>query len=134
MDAKRISKDSDEYVRVYNLAKEWWGFWKFPVPPIEFLPFNMICAYDGERPVCIGFLYKSDSQMAWLEWIVADNKASKSDRALAIDLVLIGSKLVASTLGFGAVFTSSKNQSLNFKLEKKFKKTDENVTHFLGRI
>jgi len=69
-----------------------------------------------------------------LEFIVADHKASKQDRALAIDMVLVTAKVLASALGFGSVFTTSKNQSLNSKLEKKYIKTDVGVTHFIGRI
>jgi len=134
MDIKRVIKGSDEYERIYLIALEWWKFWKFPAPPIDFLPNNMICAYNGDVPVCVGFLYQTDSKISWLEFIVADNKASKQDRALAIDMVLVTAKVLASALGFGSVFTTSKNQSLNSKLEKKYIKTDVGVTHFIGRI
>lgn len=134
MDIKRVIKGTEEYNHIYQLATEWWTFWKFPAPPIDFLPNNMICAYNENVPVCIGFLYQTDSKISWLEFIVANNKASKQDRALAIEMVLSTAKVLASAMGFGTVFTTSKNQSLNSKLEKKYTKTDMGVTHFIGRV
>lgn len=131
MDAKRVIKGSAEYLSIYQIACEWWAFWKFPAPPIEFLPNIMVCAYNEEGPVAISFIYSTDSQLAWVEWIVASHKAGKEDRAMGLELLITSSKLIASTMGFKAVFTCSKNQSLNKKLEKKFLKTDENVTHFI---
>lgn len=134
MDVKRIVKGTQEYLDIYNIACKWWGFWKFPAPPIEFLPDNMLCAYNKETPICIAFLYRTDSQISWLEFVVANNEASKADRANGIELVLSSAKILASALGFGSIFTTSKNQSLNKKLENKYTKTDEGVTHFVGRI
>lgn len=134
MDVKRIKKDTPEYLRIYEIACGWWKFWKFPAPPIDFLPVNMICAYNENEPVCIGFLYYTDSKIAWLEFIVSNNKANKEDRARGIEMILSSARILADALGFGAIFTTSKNQSLNSKLEKKYTKTDVGVTHFIERI
>lgn len=134
MDVKRVTKGSKEYEDALRLALSWWEFWKFTPPPLEYLPQNMLCAYNGEGPACIAFLYQTDSSLCWLEWIVADHKRSKEDRALAVEMVISSMKILASALGFSAIFTSSKNQSLNKKLEKKYQKSDEGVTHFVGRI
>jgi len=134
MDVKRIVKGDPEYDFCYAKATVWWDFWKFPPPPIDFLPNNMICAYNKGVPVCVGFLYHTDSKISWLEFIVADNKASKVDRAKGIEDVLSAAKILANLMGFGSVFTTSKNQSLNHKLEKQYIKTDMGVTHFVGRV
>ena len=136
MDIKRVikSKDTEVYLQTYEIIKEWWAFWKFPAPPIEFLPENMICAHNGEELVAVGFLFATDSKISWLEFIVSNNKSSKENRAAGLEYLISAAKVLASALGFGAVFTTSKNQSLNNKLIKKYIKTDEGVTHFIGRI
>lgn len=134
MDVKRVIKGSDEYGQILATAKIWWDFWKFTPPAFEYLPQNMLCAYNEDGPACIGFMYMTDSKLCWLEWIVADPKRSKADRNDAIQMILSSVKILSSALGFSAIFTSSKNQSLNNKLEKKYQKTDEGVTHFVGRV
>jgi hypothetical protein len=93
----------------------------------------MIVAYHENRPVCAGFIYLSDSKIAWLEWVVADNEAEKAVRSIGIDTVLMGAKLAGQFLGAGAMFTSSKNQSLNKKLKEKFLESDSNMSHFIWR-
>jgi hypothetical protein len=113
MDVKRLIKGSQEYVDTYCEALKWWSFWKFPAPPIEFLPEVMVSAYNENGPVAICFIYKTDSQLCWIEWIVADNKASKEDRALALEMLISSSKVIAVTMGFKAIFTCSKNKSLS---------------------
>lgn len=134
MDVKRVIKGSAEYDEFLKLAQTWWEFWKFPPPQKEFLPVNMLCAYNENEPACIGFLYCTDSKISWLEWIVANPKTEKKARALAIEMILSSAKVLSSALGFGTIFTTSKSQSLNYKLEKKYKKTDVGVTHFIGMV
>lgn len=134
MDVKRLIKGMPEYDRVYSMANDWWKFWKFPVPNVEFLPQSMICAYIGDRPISIGFLYSTDSKISWLEFVVADPKSGKQERADAIEKVICSAKFLAGVLGFDVVFTSSKNQSLNNKLKKQYTETDVGMTHFIGRI
>lgn len=134
MDIKRIKKGTEAFDDIYKEALEWWEFWKFPAPPMESLPTNMLCAYNENELICIGFLYCTDSNISWLEFIVANNKASKEERAKGIEGLLSSARILADALGFGAIFTTSKNQSLNSKLEKKYQKTDVGVTHFIERI
>ncbi len=134
MDVKRVVKGQQEFESIYRTACDWWSFWKFSAPPLEFLPCNMICAYNEDGPVAIGFLYGTDSKISWLEFIVANQKSSKIDRSLALDMVLSSAKILSSALGFGSIFTTSKSQTLNKKLGQKYTKTDEGVSHFVGRI
>ena len=134
MDVKRVVRGSKEYDDLISTALLWWEFWKFPPPSKEFLPVNMICAYNESGPCCIGFLYCTDSKISWLEWIVVNPKSEKADRAQAIEMVLSSAKILSSALGFGTIFTTSKHQNLNKKLEKKYKQTDVGVTHYIGMV
>lgn len=134
MDIKRVIRGTKEFDELFIMACTWWSFWKFTPPPVEFLPMNMLCAYNGDVPACIGFLYSTDSKIAWLEFIVSNPGASKEDRHDGLEMLLSSTKILASALGFGAIFTTSRNQSLNKKLEKKYQTTDMGVTHFVGKV
>lgn len=133
MDIARVIKGTTEYQAAYQIALEWWKFWKFQAPPAEFLPTNMICVYTGQELVAISFLYATDGGIAWMEWTVGNPKSSKQNRAEAQEIIIDTAKHLAMALGFKAVFTSSKNPVWNKKLERKFKKTDECMTHFVWR-
>lgn len=133
MDVKRVMRGTDEYLKCYSIACEWWKFWKFGAPPLESLPANMLVAYDENGQAGIAFMYQTDSNLAWLEWLVASPTISKENRSLAQEMLLSTVKVLANALGFGVVFTSTKNQTLLKRLERKFNKTDEGMTHFVWR-
>lgn len=133
MDVKRLIKGTKEYGDVYEELVTWWRFWKFPAPDMDMLPTNMIVSYDEGKPVCAGFIYGSDSKIAWLEWIVASPGAGKEIRSQGIEIVLQGSKIAANCLGFAVLFTSCKNPSLVHKLKKAFQPTDSGMSHFIWR-
>lgn len=135
MDVKRLVKGSGDFERLYqeNL-KKWWTDWGFPIPPYEYLPTNLVVAYhDGNEPCAAGFIYQTDSKIAWLEWIVADRQITKGRRAEALDAMIEGSKAVSVILGATALFTSSKSKSLNDRLERSMKLTDSGMSHFIWR-
>lgn len=133
MDVKRLIKGTPEYTTVYEELVTWWRFWKFPAPELQMLPTNMIVSYDEGKPVCAGFIYMSDSQIAWLEWIVASPGAGKESRSMGIENVLQCAKMAASCLNYSVLFTSCKNPSLIHKLKKAFQPTDSGMSHFIWR-
>lgn len=133
MDVKRLIRGTKEYAETYAELTKWWSFWKFPAPPVEMLPNNMVVSYNEGKPVCAGFIYGSDSQIAWLEWIVANPEAEKEIRSQGIEIVLQCAKMVANCLGYSVVFTSCKNPSLINKLKKAFQPTDLGMSHFIWR-
>lgn len=93
----------------------------------------MLMVYNESVPVAAGFIYQTDSNIAWLEWIVADPKAEKKVRQEALDTLIGSGKIVAQMLGHDVVFTCSKNQSLSHKLSKTMTRADDGVSHFIWR-
>ena len=103
----------------------WWKDWGWQAPAQDFLPENGECGLmvlDKDIPVCAGFLYITNSSVAWVEWIISNKKYEKN-RAEALDLLL--DKLIVSTnkLNIKYVFATNDNKNLINKFIKKgFKK------------
>ena len=109
----RIAKYSD-----YEMLQEWWKFWRFPSPPIVTLPqeddeyFSGVIAYNNEKEIASGFLYKTNSAICWLEYIVTNPKTTSEERDLGIKKVIEVLSNMAKELGYKAIFSSIKNENL----------------------
>jgi hypothetical protein len=98
----------------YENLVSWWKWFRFTPPSKEFLPQNGlggIMVY-ADIDVCAGFLYRTDSKIAWLEFIVSNPKYRNKDRQQAIKLCISSLSQIAKKLGYNAIFTSVKHESL----------------------
>ena len=53
----------------------WWKGWKWTPPTRDFLPENGeggFIVLDGDTPVCAGFVYITNSKVAWCEFIISN--------------------------------------------------------------
>jgi len=75
-----------------EILVKWWKDWGWEAPPKDFLPqdgMGGIILYDGDIPVCAGFMYISNSKLAWVEWIISNKEYRvKPNRSIAIELVI----------------------------------------------
>ena len=79
-----------------------------------------------------GFLYATDSNIAWLEWVVADKFAEKLKRSRAIDALIYELCEAARIQGFKLIFTSVKHDRLEKRyLNQGFNKGDTGVTQMI---
>tara|TARA_R110000824_G_scaffold116333_1_gene267710 strand:+ start:133 stop:543 length:411 start_codon:yes stop_codon:yes gene_type:complete len=66
----------------------WWKDWGWQAPAKDFLPENgeggLMVMLD-DKPVCAGFMYVTNSQVSWVDWIISDNKIE--DKALRHEAV-----------------------------------------------
>lgn len=56
-----------------NILVNWWNDWGWTPPNKDFLPENGkggIIIYDQKTPVCAGFIYTTNSSVAWIDWII----------------------------------------------------------------
>lgn len=120
----------------YPLAAEWWTRHKFGVLPVEFLPKNgLVIEADDGTPVCLGFLYLTDSAMAWIEYIVANPDAPITVRSDAVDLLIESLVNLSKTLGVGCLFTSTTLRGLTKRYEKQgFVIGDRGTTQLVRRV
>jgi hypothetical protein len=70
----------------------WWEDWKWTPPGKDFLPDNGmggIMVLDEEIPVCAGFMYTTNSKVAWIDWIVSSKEyRKKPHRKEALSLLV----------------------------------------------
>lgn len=70
----------------------WWHNWGWEPIERDFLPDNGkggLMVLDGEEPVCAGFVYTTNSKVAWVDWIVSsDTYRKKPERKEAIKLLV----------------------------------------------
>ena len=100
----------------YDLLCKWWKQWRWEAPPRDFLPTNgtggIMIEVDGV-PVISGFLYLSNSAVAWSEFIITNFEfKDKEKRKEVIELMISELCRIATDCGAKYVYTSVKNQSL----------------------
>lgn len=99
----------------YDMLCQWWKWHRFPAPLKICLPDNgtngLIVSKDGVN-ICCGFVYQTNSKMAWIEFIVSNPDYRQSDRKDAINYLIEMLCELAKGQGFLVAFTSVKNESL----------------------
>jgi hypothetical protein len=118
---------------LYEVACKYWDENDWPRIPIESLPPQVIGSFfDGESDVlAFAFLYHSNSNLAWFEWLTCTKEVRKDKR----------SQILNSTIKFAedyakanklVLFTSVKNVNLISRLEsRKWQKTDSGMNNFI---
>jgi len=130
---KLNSQDYDE------ILVKWWKDWRWTPPPAEFLPDNgegglMVC--DEDYPVAAGFLYVTNSSVAWMEFIVSNIEYKhKENRKQAIRLLILTLEELAKISGKKYIYSTLKNESLiNSYLECGFSKGTSNSQEMIKII
>jgi len=117
----------------YEILAGWWRAHEWPAIPVESLPRDGgYLIYMDTMPICSGFLYKTNSNLCWLEWLLKNPKCDKIYTDAALD-ILIDALLLHAPKG-AAVFTSTNKETLAMRFKKHgFGVTDKNVTHMIRR-
>lgn len=124
----RYTTESD----YHDILVKWWKDWRWTPPALDFLPSVGVMVSKGDRDVCAGYLYGTNSKVAWLEFIVSDFHYRDEDRKDAIELLINTLCAYALKAGFKYVYTSVKSQPLINTYEKcDFKKGSEKCTELL---
>jgi hypothetical protein len=113
-----------------NILKPWWKAWKWEAPSKDMLPDNgtggVIVSKNGVD-ICAGYMYYTNSSMAWLEYIVSNMEYKEKDRKEAIEFLINVLSAIAQDKGFKYIYASLKNVHLIKKYENcGFIKGDEN--------
>ena len=84
----RVLNDTD----YEEILTKWWKDWNWDAPMKDFLPDEGkggMIVFDGITPVCAGFLYATNSKVAWIDWIISNEKYRvKPTRKSAIKLLI----------------------------------------------
>lgn len=106
----RLLTDND-----FTTLINWWNFWRFPAPKKELLPDNGcggIMVYKDDVEICAGYLFFTNSKMAWIEFIVSNPNYKQKDRKEAINFLINELGQIAKSKGYEVLFTSVKNENL----------------------
>tara|TARA_R110001606_G_scaffold352791_1_gene503236 strand:- start:1604 stop:2014 length:411 start_codon:yes stop_codon:yes gene_type:complete len=108
----RKLKDSD-----WNTLVELWNDWPEWVnhPTKDMLPENGTGGFIVEKnktPIVAGFMYTTNSKVAWLEWIVSNVNYKDKDKNDAIKLLIAGIEHVAKESGFKIILSIGRNKNL----------------------
>lgn len=93
----------------------WWKWWRWPAVSKESLPLNGlggIMVYKGEIPIAAGFLYLSNSKVAWLDWIISNPNYRENDRKKALEMLINTLEEVAKKQGYSIIISIARNKSL----------------------
>ena len=84
---------------------EWWKQWNWEPPVRDFLPDDGkggLIIYDGDTPICAGFVYTTNSKASWVDWIISNKEYRvKPNRAESL-------KLLIKSLGYMSKMNGSK--------------------------
>jgi hypothetical protein len=115
----------------YPIVKTWADARKFPLVPQEFLP---SIGFIHEN-YCVGFLYKTDSKICWLEWVISNPVSDKPARDKALNELLSALVEIAHKEGFKAIFSSLEHKGLIERYNSLgFVETDKGMTNMVRRL
>jgi hypothetical protein len=71
-----------------SILVDWWKDWRWTPPAKDFLPEDGeggFIIYDGDTPVCAGYIYITNSKAGWCDWIISNfNYKDKVKRKKAL--------------------------------------------------
>lgn len=99
----------------YPILCQWWKDWKWTPPQRDFLPENGLGGIMLEKdgiPIIAGFIYFTNSAVAWCEFIISDFNYKNKDRKEAKKILIFELCELAKRKGSKYIYTVVKNQSL----------------------
>lgn len=95
---------------------DWWRNWGWEPVERDFLPDNGkggLIVFDGEEPVCAGYIYTTNSKVAWVDWIISsESYRKKPQRRDAIKLLIETLTNICRNTGHKYSYALIKTQSL----------------------
>jgi hypothetical protein len=93
----------------------WWKDWGWEPPQRDFLPDDGkggIIVFEGEEPICAGFIYTTNSKVAWVDWIISNKEYRGGNRKEAISLLVNKLTNICRNTGHKYSYALIKNKSL----------------------
>lgn len=121
----------------YSTLVEWWKDWGWDPVPQDMLPDNGaggVMIHQDNKPLIAGFLFWSNSNIVWFDWIVSNKKVSKLTRAKSLIYLIDVVEEMVKSAGKKYIITISDNKSLISTFKKKRWYVDEEPLHPLNKI
>lgn len=127
----RVLEESD-----WETLISWWKSWRWPEMSKEILPMNGtggIMVYKDNVPIVAGFLYLTNSKVAWLDWIVSNPSYKETDRKEAIMLLINTLEQIGKNQGYNVIISITRSKSL-INIHKELNYTiDENPSYEISK-
>jgi hypothetical protein len=95
---------------------KWWSDWNWTAPEKDFLPQDGtggLIVFDGEEPICAGFVYMTNSKASWVDWIVSSKTYRKKPyRKQAINLLIESLTEISKNTGHKYCYALIKHNGL----------------------
>ena len=99
-----------------NILIGWWKDWGWKAAPArDFLPQQGeggVIVYDNNIPVCAGFLYNTNSKIAWITWVISNKEYRGKNRQEGVVLLLTELEKIGKNIGAKYIFTNNDNSRL----------------------
>lgn len=130
MEIRKFEPDQD-----YEEVASWWKAHKWPAIPLDMLPKTGFIVEEPRGKMCAGWLYKTDSKIAWIEFIVSSPHTMQEIRGKSLDLLMVRLVETAKSMGFKSIFSSINNPRLVDRYKKHgFIETEKNMSNMIMRI
>mgnify|MGYP003120734450 CR=1 FL=1 len=100
----------------WETLQNWWSAWpEWPNMPKDMLPENGTGGLMVEKngvPVVAGFIYLSNSKVAFLEWVISNPDYREDDRNKIIKTLITKSEDLVRGLGYKALFSFTQHKKL----------------------
>jgi hypothetical protein len=99
----------------YDKLCEWWKWWRWTAPTRSSLPNNGIDGIMVSKngvDICAGFIYRTNSTVCLIEWIVSNPEYKAEGRQFAIEHCINVLCEIGKQEGFSLAFTTLKHQKL----------------------
>lgn len=99
----------------WEMLQNWWKAWGWPEMSKDLLPLNGLGGLIVEKeskPIAAGFLYLTNSKVAWTEWIVSDPEYRENDRTECLSMLVSGLEDVAINTGYKIILSVGRNKGL----------------------
>ena len=124
----------------YNeILINWWKDWGWTPPLKDFLPESGtggMIVYDEHIPVCAGFVYITNSAVAWIEFIISNKQyRKKPEKKMALKYLVEILTSVAEKSGKKYCYTLLKSKPLiNIYKELGYVEGDSNALEMIKKI
>jgi len=99
-----------------TILSEWWRAWGWEPVERDFLPDDGkggLMVLDDEEPVCAGYIYTTNSKVAWVDWIISsDTYRKKPQRRKGLKLLIETLTDICKNTGHKYSYALIKNRSL----------------------
>ena len=99
----------------YSCLVDWWKWWRWPAISQNFLPDNGtggIMIEKDNTPIVAGFIYYTNSDAVFVEWIISNPQYRDEDRKEAIEMLLKTIEAICKEQGKKYMFSIGRNQNL----------------------